>query len=46
MPFVERGAENPSRYAVSFDAKRFLVMTVSEDEAIAGRSMPPFSGHA
>ena len=43
MPFIERGEGNPARYAVSFDAKRFLVMTtVPEDEAIAGRSVPPF----
>ena len=43
MPFVERLAGNPTRYAVSLDAKRFLVMTtVPEDEAIAGRSVPPF----
>lgn len=43
MPFIERDAGNPARYVVSLDAKRFLVTTtVPEDEAMAGRSVPPF----
>ena len=43
MPFVERFAGNPARYAVSLDGKRFLVATtVPDDEATIGRSVPPF----
>jgi Tol biopolymer transport system component len=43
LPFVERPFANPARYAVSADAKRFLVTTtVPGDEATGGRSVPPF----